>query len=214
MLTAEDIRDELIRQLDTGDIRAADVARHLSIAPARVTEMRKRVRKVQQEEMLPLARLLNLDNKLPSFGGISGVLPIPLLGRVAVGVWVEAAGQIAPVSYVPFDITTEEQDNATLFAVIVDGQAMSAKFPEGTTLICRKLAEGDAWLPHDALVVVEREVNGLREFSCKQIERAADGSVTLHNRSADPRFGDPVVLGEGVKILGRVIRAYQNYDTP
>jgi SOS-response transcriptional repressor LexA len=214
MLTADDIREELIRQLDTGALKGADVARYLRIAPARVTEMRKRERKVQQEEMQPLARLLNIDNKIPSFGGIRGVVPIPLFGRVAVGVWVEPAGQNAPISYVPYDVRSESEDVTSLFAVMVEGRAMSAEFAEGTILICRKTSGDDTWLPHDAFVVVEREANGLRELSCKQVERTASGSVILHNRSDDPRFAEPMPLGEGVTMIGRVVRAYKNYDTP
>lgn len=48
MLTADQIREELSHQLDAGTLSAAAVARHLKIMPPRVTEMRKRARKVQQ----------------------------------------------------------------------------------------------------------------------------------------------------------------------
>lgn len=61
MLTADEIRDELIRQLEAGSVKAADVARHLKIPPARVTEMSKRGRRVQGHEMRPLAEFLGLS---------------------------------------------------------------------------------------------------------------------------------------------------------
>ena len=38
MITADEIREELIRQLGDCRVKAVDVARHLGIAPARVTE--------------------------------------------------------------------------------------------------------------------------------------------------------------------------------
>src|SRR3546814_8855084 len=55
MLTADDILDELIRQIDAKKVTQADVARHLGIPPPRVKEMHKRTRRVQQREMKSLA---------------------------------------------------------------------------------------------------------------------------------------------------------------
>ncbi|MBO9602572.1 MAG: helix-turn-helix transcriptional regulator [Novosphingobium sp.] len=67
MLTHDEIRDELIAQIDRGDIKQAEVARSLGIPPARVAEIRKRERRIQPNEMPALARLLKLDE--------SGVVP-------------------------------------------------------------------------------------------------------------------------------------------
>lgn len=66
MLKHEAIREELIRQLDAKEIKGKDVAAALGIDPARVTEMRKYERRVQAEEEEPLARLLRMDDHLPS----------------------------------------------------------------------------------------------------------------------------------------------------
>ena len=93
-----------------------------------------------------------------------------------------------------------------------EGAAMNAKFPDGTTLICRKMEEPDTWLPHDAFVIIEREAHGLREYSCKQVERIEGGTILLHNRSTEEQFAEPIALGEGIKILGRVVRAYQDFE--
>ena len=60
VLTADAIREELIRKLDAKQVSGVVVAATLGIAPARVTEMRKRDRQVQQREMEPLARLLGM----------------------------------------------------------------------------------------------------------------------------------------------------------
>lgn len=60
MLTADEIREELIRQLDAKKVRGVDVARLLSIDPPRVNEMKKRTREVQQREMNPLAEYLGM----------------------------------------------------------------------------------------------------------------------------------------------------------
>lgn len=60
VLTIDDIREELIRQLASGEVRGAEIARCLRIAPSRVTEMKKREREVQPHEMQALARMLGM----------------------------------------------------------------------------------------------------------------------------------------------------------
>ncbi len=75
MLDHEAIRDELIRQLDTGEIKAVTVAAVLGIAKSRIVEMRKRDRRVQQHEMQPLARLLGLMPDQPETVAMPVALP-------------------------------------------------------------------------------------------------------------------------------------------
>jgi acyl-CoA thioesterase YciA len=60
MLTPHELREELIRQLDTGKLKVGEVARVLSIPPPRVSELRKRERRVQGDELAALARLLEV----------------------------------------------------------------------------------------------------------------------------------------------------------
>jgi predicted XRE-type DNA-binding protein len=54
MLTPHELREELIRQLDTGKLKVGEVARVLSIPPPRVSELRKRERRVQGDELAAL----------------------------------------------------------------------------------------------------------------------------------------------------------------
>src|SRR3546814_15180702 len=61
MLNADDILDELIRQIDAKKVTQADVARHLGIPPPRVKEMHKRTQRAQQREMKTLANFLGSD---------------------------------------------------------------------------------------------------------------------------------------------------------
>ena len=60
MLDHLEIREELIRQYDAGKFKQTEVAVLLNIAPSRVAEMRARTRKVQQDELEPLARFLGM----------------------------------------------------------------------------------------------------------------------------------------------------------
>lgn len=61
MLSHHDIREEMIRQLDGEKIRPKDVQDTLKIPSARVAEMRRRARRVQHEELEPLAALLGIS---------------------------------------------------------------------------------------------------------------------------------------------------------
>lgn len=66
MLNHLAIRDEMIRQLDADEIQPKSVATALKIPSSRVAEMRGRRRRVQPDEMEPLARLLGMSDELPS----------------------------------------------------------------------------------------------------------------------------------------------------
>jgi len=58
MLDHRELRDEMIRQLDEGSLKPKDIAQALGIPSSRVAEMRRRDRRVQQDEIAPLATLL------------------------------------------------------------------------------------------------------------------------------------------------------------
>lgn len=210
MLTPDEIREELIRQLDEGRVKAADVAALLDIPPPRISEMRRRARKVQDREMILLASYLSmLDN--PVSNRVRAGVPVPIIGKLSVGVWVENGG-VAPAGFAEFDLTEISQDAGDLFAMIAEGAAMDARFPPGTTLICRKHTGGDLWLDTGAYVIIARQRDDLVEYSCKRAERSSDGLMMLFNESTDPRYSDSIPLDEGVRVLGKVVRAYQSYD--
>ena len=61
MLSHEEIRDEMIRQLDADMIKPKDVAELLGLPSSRVAEMRRKGRRVQHAEMAPLAAMLGMN---------------------------------------------------------------------------------------------------------------------------------------------------------
>lgn len=62
MLTHAQILSELIRQLDAKTIKPMDVARHLGVMPARITDIRAGRRRIQPEEMDKVATLLGMSS--------------------------------------------------------------------------------------------------------------------------------------------------------
>lgn len=63
MLTHDEILAELLKQLDAGYIRQADLARHLKIHPSRVIDIKKGDRRIQPEELTPTAEFLGMISK-------------------------------------------------------------------------------------------------------------------------------------------------------
>ena len=146
MLTANDIREELIRQLKAKEVTGAQVARALCIAPARVTEMKNRDRQVQQSEMRPLAELLGMVEREANSGNVYATTEIPDWGRVAQGVWLEQSEWDDQRPSVPYDQMAGDPPPVGLFAVTPEGTSMNAKWREITVKRLEIDDEGVFWL--------------------------------------------------------------------
>jgi hypothetical protein len=222
MLTPDEIRAELIRQIDAGKVAQVKVARHLGIAPARVAEIRKGERRIQPDELAPLSELLGMAASDPLRGAVLGEPDmIPHLGKVAQGVWLEQTTGEGVLPAVPYDRFRGDPFPMDLFAVTPEGTSMNRKFPIGSRLICRRVPFGSAEIRSGHYVIVSRTAHDLRELTCKRVEIDAQGNYWLHSESDDPRFADPWLIGRPdnghfsdmeVCIEGRVIRAVQDLE--
>lgn len=223
MLTHDEIRDELIRQIAAKKVKQADVARALGIAPARVAEMKNKDRRVQPEEMEPLARLLGLaaDNE-PQMRSVQSVSLILNLGKVAQGVWLEETEMDHDnLAFVPYDRRPGDPSPEDLFSVTPEGTSMNLAFHPGTDLICRRIPFGTGSLKAGDYVIARRTAHDLHEMTCKRVEVDDDGVFWLHSESDDPRYQEPWRIGcpdEGhhtdieVGIIAKVIRAVRNLE--
>jgi len=221
MLTHDEIREELIRQLDAGEIKAVTVARKLNIAAARVSEMRKRDRRVQQDEMQPLAELLKMTPASPTnVRPVEATEEIANWGKVAQGVWLEQTDR-DEFETVPYDRFAGDPGVEDLFAVTPEGTSMNLVFLPGTDLICRRTAFGDGRWKTGDYVIAQRTAHDLRELTCKRVEIDDDGEFWLHSESSDPKFAEPWKIGKPtedhhldseIQIVGKVIRAVQNFE--
>jgi hypothetical protein len=225
MLTADHLREELIRQLNHGQLTGADVARELSIAPARVTEMKRRTRKVQQEEMLNLAKLLGLEQSGESPRLVEKVFEIRNMGKVAQGVWLEESpfgDDPDEVEYVPYDRMMGDPAPTDLFALTPEGTSMNLAFLPGTQLICRRIDFGDGGAEPGEYVIVERTAHDLVEMTCKLLEIDKEGVFWLCCESSDPKFeGQRWRIGrpsedhhddQETRIVAKVVRSVRNHE--
>lgn len=222
MLTHEEIRAEMIRQIEAGEVKQVAVARHLNVAPARIAEVRKGTRRIQPDEMPRLAELLGMTKpeivrRLP----VDSVTHIPNLGRVAQGIWIEQSS--APEgAFVAYDRMRTDPPPIDLFAVTPEGNSMNLRFLPGTQLICRFVRFGIGGFRSGDYVIASRHAHDLHEMTCKRVEIDTDGVYWLHSESSDPKFSVPWRIGKPdteqhaddmeVEVIGKVIRAVQNLE--
>ena len=221
MLGHDEIMAELIRQLDAGMISGAEVAAKLVIAPARVSEMRKGKRRLQQREMPIAAALLGMVDPPPTPPKITTV-QIPHLGKVAQGVWLEQSfADPDEPEYVPHDMEAGDPGAEELFSVTPEGLSMNLVIPAGVKLICRRVTFGFSQFKTGDLIIVERTAHDLHELTCKEVEIDAQGNYWLHSRSDQPQFKDPIKIGKPdnghhldfeIRAIGKVLRGVLNYE--
>lgn len=222
MRTHDEIRAELIRQIAAGDVKQAEVARHLCIAPARIAEIRNGTRRIQPDEMPKLAQLLGMEPEPRVLDPVLSVEQIPHWGKVAQGVWLEQgqADEDARRS-VPYDRMGGDAGTADLFAVTPEGNSMNKVFMPGTRLICRKVPFGGGAYKSGDYVIAERTAHDLFEMTVKRLEIDDDGQHWLHSESTDERFSEPWPIGKPdngyhsdveVRVLGKVIRAVLSFE--
>lgn len=220
MLTHDEIKAELIRQIDAGMVKQAAVAKYLNIAPARIAEVRKGDRKIQPSEMPKLAEFLGMvEPDRTRLSPVESISHIPNLGRVAQGVWLEQEeGDGGTVTY---DRLRQDGPPTDLFAVTPEGTSMNLRFLPGTQLICRLVPFGIGSFKPGDYVIVRRTAHELHELTCKRVEVDGEGNYWLHSESSDDKFADPWKIGQpdenhyddmAVEVLGKVIRAVQDFE--
>lgn len=223
MLTAHEIREELIRQLDAKVVKAVDVARHLGIAQARVTEMKNRERQVQQKEMKPLAEFLGLiDGEQSQISPIARTYSIQHLGKVSQGMWMEQTFMEPDDQvFVSYDARPGDPGPDDLFAVTPIGKSMNLRWREEVQLVCRRIPFTDYPFRPGDLVIVERRNHDLHELTCKRLEIDEEGIFWLHSESDQEQFKEPWRIGRPntdqhddieIRIIGKVIRSFVDYD--
>ena len=106
MISHDDLREEMIRQLDAERIKPKDVVSALKIPSPRVAEMRKRTRRVQQDEYEPLAKLLKLDTGqllnapiVADNGDVVPILKLDLSLSMGPGTVIDDYVEAEPVSF-------------------------------------------------------------------------------------------------------------------
>lgn len=190
MVTHEEILAELIRWLDAKKVTGKGLADLLGIAPARITEMKKGDRRIQQDEMAVLAEFFGLGNA-DAQSSQGNVVWVPVIGIAAAGAWRDA------IEVPSFMIAQSKRAGVNqAFAVIVDGDSMNQILPERSYAI----------IDPDQKRLVNRKVyligNGGGEAT---IKRYCDNPARFEPASNNPDH-TPIYVGESeIRVIGRVV---------
>lgn len=126
--------------------------------------------------------------------GIS--IKIPVLGRVAAGIPIEAIEEIIDTEEIPEDLAKTGE----FFGLQIHGDSMEPRFTEGDVVIVRKQDDAESG------DIVIATVNG-DEATCKRLRKFRDGiELVSTNLSYKPMFfTNKEILEKPVKILGKVV---------
>jgi SOS-response transcriptional repressor LexA len=185
MVTHDEILTELRRWISSGKVLQKEVAAELGIAPARITEMLKGTRKVQQREMPILSRYLGLNE-----GPDASVRKIARIGMVPAGSLREALAETSGSLEVPADLPKG------VFALEVDGESMNKIAPFGCDVI---VDPSDKHLFSGDLYVLSNEAG---EFTFKRFMQDPARLVPL---SSDPAHKEIMIGAEPINIVGKVV---------
>ncbi|MBE5937717.1 MAG: helix-turn-helix domain-containing protein [Lachnospiraceae bacterium] len=121
---------------------------------------------------------------------------IPVLGRVAAGVPIEAVENIIDTE----EITLEMAKTGEFFGLKIKGDSMEPRIYDGDVVIVRKQEDAESG---DIVIAL---VNG-NDAVCKRLTKYAGGIglLSLNNRYEPMMFTEEDILSKPVKIIGKVI---------
>ena len=132
----------------------------------------------------------------------SNSVKIPVLGKVAAGIPIEAVQDILDYEEIPTSMTLMGQ----YFALKVKGDSMQPRICENDVLIIRKQDYAESG---DIVIVL---ING-DSATCKKLVKYQEGiSLISFNPSYEPRyFSNKDIVEKPVQIIGKVVENRQKY---
>lgn len=123
-------------------------------------------------------------------------IPIPVLGRVAAGIPIEAIEDVIDTEEISEDIAKTGE----FFGLRIDGDSMEPKFSKGDVVIVRKQDDAESG------DIVIATVNG-SDATCKRLKKYQDGIALIStNSSYDPMiFNNEEIESKPVRIIGKVV---------
>lgn len=136
--------------------------------------------------------LMGLDGVKSSPKGIK----IPVLGRVAAGVPIEAVEEIIDTE----EITEELARTGSFFGLKIHGDSMEPRMCEGDVVIVRQQNDADSG---DVVIAL---ING-DDATCKRLRKYRDGiELISNNPSYEPMFfSNEDIEKKPVRIIGKVV---------
>lgn len=211
-------------RMDAGFERAADAARALGIPEPTYMGHENGMRGIRMNKAVIYARRFKvpiewlLTGKESSKSTVVGPFPvegaIPVIGKVAAGVWTETdVYQDDPTDFIPY-MPNLKHPIECYFGLVVDGRSMDKKFADGATLLCLDIAASGISINDRDIAIVERikHQDGIREVTAKRVRKKGK-TLELWPESTLPQFQKPLIINgsnddEGIFIKARVVGVY------
>ena len=208
----EEIKEEEIKKVFSQNLRRhlaakgkqpADIVKELGISFSTVSNWINGQKFPRMGKVELLAHWLGIeksdlieDKTQANETNVNHIIRIPVLGRIAAGIPVEAVQEIIDWE----ELNTREFSDGEYFGLVINGDSMEPRFKKGDVIIVRKQNDAD-----DGDIVVAM-VDGT-DATCKRLRKYENGTICLQstNPAYDPMYFTPSEIdSEPVIIMGKV----------
>lgn len=184
-----------------------ELAKKLKISRSTIGMYEKGAREPDFETLESIADFFNVDidyllgrtiktTYIPQEASHKKGVTIPVLGRVAAGIPIEAVEEVIDTE----EITEEMAKTGEFFGLKIQGDSMEPKISNGDVVIVRQQDDAESG---DIVIVT---VNG-SDATCKRLKKYHDGIALIStNTNYDPIFfSNDEIEAKPVRIIGRVV---------
>ena len=189
--------------LEKNDLTQLDFAKKMNVSTATVSNWCKGIKSPRMDKVDLMCKIFNCSRSdlVEDKGSLIGKkksksILIPVLGRVAAGIPIEATTEIIDTEEIP----EEMAKTGDFFALKIKGNSMEPRIMDGDVVIVRKQDEAENG---DVIIAM---VNG-DDATCKRLRKHKDGiELISNNPSYKPMFfSDMDVQTKPVRIIGKVV---------
>lgn len=141
---------------------------------------------------VPMERTVKVSSKMSSTSAVR----IPVLGRVAAGIPIDAVEYIVDWEEIPTDMSSTGE----YFCLQIKGDSMEPKISDGDVVIVRKQEDADTG---DLVIAL---VNG-SDATCKRLMKYTDGIalISTNPKYAPLQYSNREIVEKPVQIIGKVV---------
>lgn len=192
-----------------------DLADATGLSPGYISRMESAARNVSTKNLRKIAEALGTTaDRLISEDEPEPVAhEMPVRGEVRAGAWLEIDGDPAELETIPA-LPDPRFAGAPQYALRGVGTSMNKVAPPGQYVIVASWPELGVELRDGDLVVVKRSRAMTYEVTLKRARKGEKGEWQLWPESTDPRYQEPVILGDGdrdveVSVIAKVVGRYE-----
>lgn len=196
------------------DLTLEQLAELTGLSPGYISRMESSARNVSTKNLRKIATALGTTaDRLIAETDVNVPGQMPVQGEVRAGAWLEIDGEPETVETIPA-LPDPRYGRVPQFALRVVGTSMNKVAPPGQYVIVVSWPELGAELRDGDLVVVKRSRAMTYEVTLKRARKAENGDWELWPESTDPRYQEPVTLGDGdrdveISVIGKVVGRYE-----